>query len=93
VCAWIWLDILLNSVCWSPFNLHLTHEVSLHDVKDGMCCAMNAKQIIGPIFYVEIINFDRYVRLILTEFFAELTETDDRTKFSPTLHIGTTFHI
>jgi hypothetical protein len=41
---------------------------------------MNAKQIIGPILYAETINTNtrRYVRLILTEFFAQLTEENDR---------------
>jgi hypothetical protein len=47
----------------------LIHEVPLHDIKLGVWCAMNAKRIIGPIFYAETINSDRYVGLILTEFF------------------------
>jgi hypothetical protein len=37
---------------------------------------MNAKRIIGPIFYAETINSDRYVGLILTEFFAQLTQEE-----------------
>jgi hypothetical protein len=36
----------------------------------------NAKQITGPIFYAETINSDRHVRLILTEFFTQLTEEE-----------------
>jgi hypothetical protein len=36
-------------------NPHLIHEVPPHDIKVGMWCAMNAKQITGPIFYVETI--------------------------------------
>lgn len=35
---------------------------------------MNAKRIIEPIFYVEAINPDRYVRLIRRELFAQLAE-------------------
>jgi hypothetical protein len=40
-------------------------------------CAMqeNDNWIIGPLFYVET-NSDTYVRLILTQFFAELTEEE-----------------
>jgi hypothetical protein len=33
-----------------------------------------SKLIAGPVFCVETINSDRYVRLLLTEFFAQLTE-------------------
>jgi hypothetical protein len=45
------------------------HEDPLHDVNVDVWFAMNAKQIIGPI----TINDDRYVKLVLTEFFTRLT--------------------
>jgi hypothetical protein len=45
--------------------------VPLHDVKVGVWYTVNAKLIIGPIFYTETINSYRYVRLILTDFFAQ----------------------
>jgi hypothetical protein len=35
---------------------------------------MNAKRFIGPIFYAETIDCDRYVTLMFTEFIAQLTE-------------------
>jgi hypothetical protein len=44
---------------WSSVNPHLVYEVSLHDVKVGMWCALGAKQIIGLIFYAETNNSDR----------------------------------
>jgi hypothetical protein len=66
--------MLLNSVYWSIVNPYPIHEVPLHDVKFSVWCAMNTKRIIGPIFYVESMNSDRYVRLIWTKFFAQLTE-------------------
>jgi hypothetical protein len=65
-----------NNLYWRPVNPHLIHEVPLHDVKVGVWCAVNAKRIIGPILYAETINSDRYVRLILTGFFAQLKEEE-----------------
>jgi hypothetical protein len=65
---------------WSPVNSHLIHEVPLHDIKVGVWYTMNAKQIIGPIFYTEIINSDRHVRLILTKFFTRLTAENNHTR-------------
>jgi hypothetical protein len=35
--------------------IHIIHEVPLHDVKFGLWYAINAKRIIGPIFYAETI--------------------------------------
>jgi hypothetical protein len=65
-----------NNRCWSSLNSNLIHEVPLHEVKVGMRCAMNAKLITGCIFYMETINSDGYVRLVLTKFFAQLTEEE-----------------
>jgi hypothetical protein len=50
------------------------HEDPLHDVNVDVWFAMNAKQIIGPILYEETIDDDRYVKLVLTEFFTRLTK-------------------
>jgi hypothetical protein len=54
--------------------MFLSMGASLHEVKVGMWCAINAECIIGPVFYAE--TTDRYVRLILREFFVHLTEAD-----------------
>jgi hypothetical protein len=50
--------------------------VPLHDIKAGTWYAVKAKQIIGPIFNAQTINSNRHVRLILTEFFAQLIEEE-----------------
>jgi hypothetical protein len=61
---------------WSSVNPHLIHDILLHGIKVGVRCTMNAIWIIGPIFYAETINSDMYERLILTEFFTQLTEEE-----------------
>jgi hypothetical protein len=58
------LSILISRIYHTylePSNPHLVHEVPLHDVRVGMWCAVNIKQIIGPIFNMETINSDGYV--------------------------------
>jgi hypothetical protein len=60
----------------SAENPHSIHEVPLHDVKIGVWCAISAHRIIGSVFCQYTINSERYVRLILTPFFRELTEEE-----------------
>jgi hypothetical protein len=67
-----------NNLYWGSVNPYLIHEVPPYDVKVGMWCAVGVKRITGPIFYAETINSGRYVRLTLTEFFAQLTEEEQR---------------
>jgi truncated hemoglobin YjbI len=50
--------------------------VSLHEVKAAVWYGTNSKLIIQSTFYMETINFDWYVRLILTEFYTQLTEKE-----------------
>jgi hypothetical protein len=50
-----------NNWYWSSVASHVIHEVPLHEVKLGVCCTMNPKQITGSIFYEETINSDRYM--------------------------------
>jgi hypothetical protein len=57
----------------SPQNPHLTHEVPLHPVKVCVWCAVSARGIAGPVFFNETINCERYVRVILRQFFPKLT--------------------
>jgi hypothetical protein len=64
-----------NTWYWRLVNPYLSHEVPLHNIKVGVWYAINAKRT-GPIFYVETINFDRYVRLLMTEFFVQHTEEE-----------------
>jgi hypothetical protein len=48
------------------------HEVPLQLAKG----AINATRITRPIFYADTINSDKYVKLTLKEFFAQLTERE-----------------
>jgi hypothetical protein len=52
---------------------HVIHGVCLHDVK-VVWYAINYELNIGLTFHAKIINSQRYVRPILSEFFAELTD-------------------
>jgi hypothetical protein len=70
--AWFRLSGNVNSQnnrYWSAENPHFIHEVPLHDVKIGVWYAITAHRIIGPVLFQETINFELYVRLILTPFF------------------------
>jgi hypothetical protein len=65
-----------NNRWLSSQNPHLAHEVLLHPMKFGVWCAVSARRIVGPVFFNEKINFERYVQVILGEFFPELTEEE-----------------
>jgi hypothetical protein len=47
-------------------------------VKVGVWCSVrvSARSIVGPVFFNEIINWRRYVQVILGQFFPELTEEE-----------------
>jgi hypothetical protein len=45
-------------------------------VKVGVWCALSARRIVGPVFFNENINCDRYVQVIVGQFFSELTEEE-----------------
>jgi hypothetical protein len=47
--------------------------VSLHSEKVGVWCAVSPRRIIGPLFFHETVNSDRYVNDILNSFFSQLT--------------------
>ena len=67
-----------NHRYWSTENPRLIHEVPLHDQKIGVWCAVTAERIIGPIFFDDTINSDRYRRNILEPFFQQLTDDELR---------------
>ena len=54
--------------------IYIIHEVRLHDQKVGVWCAVIARRVIGPIFFYDTVNSQRYVHDILQPFFAILTE-------------------
>jgi hypothetical protein len=60
----------------SSQNPHPTREVLLHPVKIGVWCTLSARRIVGPVFFNETLNCERYVWVILWQFFSELTEEE-----------------
>jgi hypothetical protein len=54
----------------------LIHKITLHNIKVGKWCTMNAKQITWSIFYTGTIYSDRYMRLKMKKFFTKLTEEE-----------------
>jgi hypothetical protein len=61
---------------WSSQNPHLRYKVPLHPVKVGVWCAVSARRTAGPVLFNETINCDRYVQVILRQFFPWLTEEE-----------------
>jgi hypothetical protein len=45
-------------------------------VKVGVWSALSAKRIVGPVFFNEKINCERYVQVILGQVFSDLTEKE-----------------
>lgn len=66
----------LNNIYWCSENPSVVPEVSSHDPKVGVWCAVSARKVIGPVFFEETINSYRYVELILLPFFQELTKEE-----------------
>jgi hypothetical protein len=58
---------------WSSINQRQTFEVPLHDQKIGVWCARTASRIVGPLFFENTINSERYVSVILRPFFGSIT--------------------
>jgi hypothetical protein len=48
----------------------------LHSVKFGVWCAVTARKFVGPMFFKETVNCERYAQVILGQFFPELTEEE-----------------
>ncbi|PNF13606.1 hypothetical protein B7P43_G17663 [Cryptotermes secundus] len=49
-----------NNRYWSSQDPHLTHEASLHTVRDGVLCAISARRIAETVTFNETINYERY---------------------------------
>jgi hypothetical protein len=45
-------------------------------VKVGVWCAVSARRIVGSVFFNKTINCERYIQIILGQFFPELTEEE-----------------
>jgi hypothetical protein len=62
-----------NNWYWSSQNPHLAHGVQLDAVKAGVWCDVYGR-IVGPVFFNETVNCERFVHIILRLFLPELTE-------------------
>ncbi|PNF43794.1 hypothetical protein B7P43_G09755 [Cryptotermes secundus] len=54
-------------------NPHTIQQVPLHSEKLGVWCAVSPRRIIGPLFFHETLNSDRYINGILNPFFKQLS--------------------
>jgi hypothetical protein len=64
--AWFHLQGYINTQnnrYWRSQNPHLTHEVLLHPVKVGVWCVISVRGNVVPVFFNEIIHFERYKRV------------------------------
>jgi hypothetical protein len=64
--AWFQLQGYINmqnNCCWGSQNPHITHKVLFHLVKVCVWCAVSARRIVGPVFFKETINCERYLRI------------------------------
>jgi hypothetical protein len=64
--------------------------VPLHDQKTGVWCAITASRIVGPIFFENIINSERYVTDILRPFFESIK--DEEKTYDCFIQDGATAH-
>jgi hypothetical protein len=80
-----------NNRYWCSINPRQTFEVPLHDQKIGVCCAITASQIVGPIFFENTINSERYVMTFYGSFSGALRKKKRHgyfMKYSATAHTG-----
>jgi len=67
------LSITWNCRYWSQINLHWLIEIDhKHKWKINVWCGIIGSRIIGPIFFQETLNADRYSVLIETDLFVLL---------------------
>lgn len=77
--AWCYLSgyvISQNFRTWSTENPHSFVETSPHPQKNGVWVAMSRRRIVGPIFFNETINAERYRRIILDPFIEQLHDDE-----------------
>ena len=82
--AWFHLSGYVNSQnsrYWASENPHQYHETPLHSQKIGVWCAMSRRRIIGPLFFTETINSERYLDLIIDPFLAQLNRQEKQAGF------------
>ena len=70
-----------NSRVWCAHNLHVFHESLLHDEKIGVWVGMSCRRIVGPIFFLETLNFQRYCDNIVYPIIVQLKDEIDKAYF------------
>jgi hypothetical protein len=65
-----------NSCVWCAHNPQALHESLLHDEKIGVWVGMSRRCIVGPIFFLEALNSQRYCDNIVYPFIAQLKEDE-----------------
>lgn len=76
--AWFHLSGYVNSQnyrTWSAENPHVYQEAPLHPLKVGVWIAMSRRRIVGPIFFDDTVNAERY-RAMLQVFIDQLHEDE-----------------
>jgi hypothetical protein len=73
-------------------NSHVSHKVLFHPVEVGVWCAVSARKIVESLLFHETVNSERWLQVILGQFFLELTEEERLAGFSkiqllPTVHV------
>lgn len=77
--AWFHLSGYVNSQnfrIWGAENPHEFVETNLHPQKIGVWVAISRRRIIGPVFFQETVTAERYRRIILQEFFAQVHDDE-----------------
>ncbi len=77
--AWVHLDGYVNAQnyrLWASENPEAFVEKGLHPQKLGIWCAISRKRVVGPFFFSQTINAERY-QAIITDFIASL-EPEER---------------
>jgi hypothetical protein len=70
-----------NDRYWSSEYPHALIQLSLYDQKEGVCCAIRATRIIGPIFYEGTLDVQLYINEILNTFFSNLAPAEYRISY------------
>jgi hypothetical protein len=65
-----------NSGVWCAHNPHAFHESPLHDEKMGVWVGVSRRRIVGPIFFSESLNSQRYCDNIVYPFIAQMKEDE-----------------
>ena len=79
-----------NSRLWSSDNPHSLHKTPLHEKKVGVLVAISRRRIVGPIFFMNTTNSERYCSDILHIFIGQMT--NDKINYSWFQQDGATAH-